>query len=75
MNKNPAPSSCTYFILTPKDRLSVYFYWDDQQSFVQAVNIAKEQVFDLENIRQWAEEEQELEKFTVFERSYKYLQK
>ncbi|MDM8546182.1 hypothetical protein QUF61_06780 [Candidatus Venteria ishoeyi] len=40
-----------------KDRLSAYFYWDNQQPFVQAVNIAKEQVFDLENIRQWAEEE------------------
>lgn len=52
-----------------KDRLSAYFYWNDRQSLAQAINVAQAHPFDLNDIRRWVEEENQLEKFAVFEKA------
>lgn len=59
-------------LLTPptdciKDRLAVYFHWDDLQSLEQALWVAEENEFDIESVREWAVNESEIEKFDVFE--------
>lgn len=57
-------------LLTPidcvKDRLSAYFFWNDFQSLEQAVLVAKKSKVNLNNIKRWATEENNLEKFNVF---------
>jgi len=50
-----------------KDRLCAYFYWNDRQSLTQALNVAQAHAFDLDDIKRWAEQEKQLEKFAVFE--------
>lgn len=49
-----------------KDRLAAFFYWQDEQSLTQAINIASNNDVDIENIAQWAESEGMLEKFARF---------
>lgn len=57
-------------LLTPtdciKDRLSAYYHWNDEQSLQQAVWVAKENIFDLQEIESWSENEQEPKKFQIF---------
>ncbi len=49
------------------DRLAAYFWWNDQQSWDQALMIARSQVIDWEDLRAWAAEEgapmEELDRF------------
>ncbi len=56
-------------LLTPtdciKDRLAGY-YWDDMQNLEQAVMVALENDFDIDDIERWSKKEGELEKFNVF---------
>jgi len=58
-------------LLTPtdciKDRLASYYHWNDEQSLHQAVWVARQNDFDLENVRQWSKNEGELKKFNDFE--------
>ena len=49
-----------------KDRLAAYFYWNDQQCLVQAVNVAKSQQVNIAEIERWASQEGELQKFEEF---------
>ena len=57
-------------IITPSqsvmDRLSAYFWWNDQQSFDQAVMVASHQDIDWDEIEGWAGDEGEQEKFERF---------
>jgi len=57
-------------LLTPtdciKDRLAAYFHWDDLQSLEQAVWVAEQNEFDMESVRTWAVNENEIEKFESF---------
>ncbi|WP_345969233.1 hypothetical protein WCX72_07635 [Sulfurimonas sp. HSL1-6] len=59
-------------LLTPtdciKDRLAAYYHWKDEQSLQQAVWVAQQNAFDLENVRKWSEAEGALEKFGDFEK-------
>jgi len=57
-------------LLTPtdciKDRLAAYLHWDDLQSLEQAVWVAEQNEFDMESVRTWTVNENEIEKFEVF---------
>ncbi|MBX2881767.1 MAG: hypothetical protein KTR32_17600 [Granulosicoccus sp.] len=57
-------------VLTPTqmimDRLAAYFHWNDPQSLDQAVWIANDHSIDLENLKDWAEGEDNPEKFATF---------
>ena len=60
----------TICLLTPtdcvKDRLAAYFFWNDLQSLDQAVMVAKSNKIYLSEIKRWAENHGELEKYEVF---------
>ena len=62
-------------LLTPThsamDRLAAYYYWDDQQSFLQALMIAKKNTIDFEEIRTWSQEEGMIGKYNNFYKEYK----
>lgn len=62
----------TLSLLSPtdsvKDRLTGYFYGNDNQCLEQAIMICKMNNVDLENIRNWAKREDRPEKFNKFER-------
>ena len=62
----------TICLLTPtdciKDRLAAYFFWNDYQSFDQAVMVAKRNKIDFPEIKKWAEKQSELEKYEVFKK-------
>ena len=57
-------------LLTPtdcvKDRLAAYFYWNDRQCLDQAVMVSESQDINLENIKNWAKNENQLEKLGHF---------
>ncbi len=55
-----------------KDRLAGFYYWDDMQNLEQAVMVALENDFDIENIKSWSRKEGELEKFKIFEKKLGY---
>lgn len=60
----------TLQMLTPtdcvKDRLSSYFYWNDQQSLEQALLVARDQSINLSDLKRWAKGEGHQEKLKVF---------
>jgi hypothetical protein len=49
-----------------KDRLAAFFYWDDTQSLVQAVWVARSNEVDIDAVRDWAIREGMEEKFDIF---------
>ena len=51
-----------------KDRLAAYFFWNDNQSFDQAVMVAEKNKIDFPEIKKWAEKQSELEKYEVFKK-------
>ena len=53
------------------DRLSAFYFWDDQQSLDQAILIAKKQPFSINRVKKWSEKEGELEKYKLFESKLK----
>lgn len=57
-------------LLTPtdcvKDRLSSFFYWNDEQALEQAILVAEEYSIDFNNIKRWAQEEGHQEKVKHF---------
>lgn len=61
-------------IITPtdsvKDRLAAYCFWDDDRSLEQAALVALKNDIDFDNVRQWSEKEDELEKFRIFLAKY-----
>lgn len=65
-------TTCTgdLMLLTPtdciKDRLAAYYHWDDTQSLQQAVWVAQENLFEMEAIRSWSEQEGMGEKYKHF---------
>ena len=65
-------------LLTPtdciKDRLAGFYYWDDMQNLEQAVMVALENDFDIEDIERWSNKEGELEKFEIFKKKWKESQ-
>jgi len=60
----------TVQILTPTqmimDRLAAYFYWNDPQSLDQAIWIAEGCDVDWDELKSWAENENEPEKYSSF---------
>ncbi len=60
----------TIKMLTPtdsvKDRLAAYFYWNDKQSFEQALMIAEKNRINLANIKKWAQKEKQTKKLKDF---------
>jgi len=62
----------TICLLTPtdciKDRLAAYFFWNDNQSFNQAVLVAKTNKISFHEIKKWAERLDELEKYEIFKK-------
>lgn len=68
---NKIPTSYgTIELLNPtdcvKDRLAAYFFWNDKQSLEQAVMVAKRKRINISEIKKWAQEQEELEKYKVF---------
>jgi hypothetical protein len=53
----------TYSVM---DRLAGFYFWNDWQSLDQAILIAKCQKIDFSKIKQWSQEEGELEKYEMF---------
>lgn len=49
-----------------KDRLSSYYYWNDKQGLMQAINICLEQKVNLEEIKEWSIRENQENKFRAF---------
>jgi len=62
-------------LLTPtdciKDRLAAYYHWGDEQSLLQAVWVAQENEFSLEDVEVWSIKERMKEKFSVFKKMLK----
>lgn len=58
-------------LLTPtdciKDRLAAYYHWDDRQSLVQAVWVARQNSFDFDSVRSWSQKEGMMERFAHFD--------
>ena len=65
-------------ILTPtdcvRDRLAAYFFWDDMQSFDQALLVARGNDINMPAIREWAKREGNREKFRKFRSELKKKQ-
>ena len=59
-------------LLTPtdcvKDRLAAYFFWGDRQALDQAVLVVRSNKVNLPKVRKWAEREDEIEKFKIFQK-------
>lgn len=53
-----------------KDRLAAYYFWNDNQSLIQAKMVAKGNIFDLKEIERWSKVEG---KILEFERIKKYF--
>jgi len=57
-------------LLTPtdciKDRLAGFYHWDDEQNLEQAVWVALENEFDMQEVEKWSLDENMSEKFKVF---------
>ena len=57
-------------LLTPtdciKDRLAAYYHWNDKQSLDQAIWIAENTEYNLNDIKQWSIKENSLDKFEIF---------
>ncbi|MFH1258701.1 MAG: hypothetical protein ABII74_02620 [Elusimicrobiota bacterium] len=49
-----------------KDRLAAFFHWNDEQSLEQSLLVANAQKVDLAEIKRWAINEQEEEKYNRF---------
>ncbi len=62
-------------LLTPThcvmDRLAAYYYWDDQQSLIQALMIVNDNVVDFSEIKEWSNDEGMGEKYERFYKEYK----
>jgi hypothetical protein len=52
-----SPTDCV------KDRLAAYYYWDDMQSLDQAINVAKINKIEIDEILRWSQVEKQIEKF------------
>ncbi len=57
-------------ILTPThcvmDRLAAFYFWNDEQSFIQALMVAKNQKINMKEIEIWSKNEDMLSKFKIF---------
>ena len=57
-------------LLTPtdciKDRLSAFFYWNDQESLRQALLVARKHPVNLDELESWSRREKNLGKFMMF---------
>jgi hypothetical protein len=48
------------------DRLAAWYHWKDRRSFFQALDIAKDNEVDFEEVKKWSREEGESELYTKF---------
>ena len=60
----------TLKLLTPtdciKDRLAAYYHWDDEQSLTQAIWVAQKNEINLDEIKQWSQKENSINKYNHF---------
>ena len=49
-----------------RDRLAAFYHWNDRQSLITAVHIARNRKVDLKAIRAWSEREDASDKFSEF---------
>ncbi len=60
-------------LLTPTqcimDRLAAYYHWNDQQSFEQAVSVAKSHQINFEEVEEWSTEEGMMKKYELFRKN------
>jgi len=49
-----------------RDRLAAFYHWNDRQSLITAVQVAKHRKVNLNAIRTWSERENASDKFTEF---------
>ena len=60
-------------LLTPtdciKDRLAAYYHWDDEQSLEQAIWVAQENIFNMDAVKSWSEDEGMIDRFKNFEKA------
>jgi len=49
-----------------RDRLAAFYHWNDRQSLITAVQVAKHRKVNLNAIRTWSEREDATDKFTEF---------
>ncbi|MCV6608978.1 MAG: hypothetical protein OIF32_12265 [Campylobacterales bacterium] len=49
-----------------RDRLSVYYAWDDERGLEQALLVAEKYDIDMEMIEEWSKSEKEEERFDIF---------
>lgn len=61
-------------LLTPtdciKDRLAAYFFWNDNQTFDQAIMVARRNKINFLEIKKWAEKQGEKYKYEIFVKKY-----
>lgn len=55
-----------------KDRLAAYYYWNDNQSWEQAISVAKRHSPDWHSLRRWHSAEGQLASFGDFEAAVKH---
>ncbi len=53
-----------------KDRLAAYYFWNDNQSLIQALMVAKSNEVDLKEIERWSKVEGKLEEFMRIEKLF-----
>src|SRR4030095_543807 len=49
-----------------RDRLAAFYHWNDRQSLITAVQVAKHRKVNLNAIRAWSERENAIDRFTEF---------
>lgn len=49
-----------------KDRLAAFYHWDDKQSLVQSIWVAKQNEIDFEDLENWSKKEKSMEKYQIF---------
>lgn len=57
-----------YPIDSVKDRLGVFYHWNDKEGLEQALSICAEHKVDLKEIEEWSTREKSKEKFQIFKK-------
>ena len=49
-----------------KDRLAAYYFWNDQQSIIQAILVAKQNRIRINEIKTWSQKTRKIKEFEIF---------
>lgn len=53
-----------------KDRLAAYYFWNDQQSLTQAIQVAKQSRISINEIEKWSKKSRNMKEFEVFQKKF-----